>query len=375
MKRPDNQSQNLQAIIVTLIKKLKKVKIDNAMNKIFYLPLLLIAFYFCQPINAADDKELLELYKENKQLRDELADRDSKIATLEHEIQELKDFPATDPQVSPALITDDTYLRGLEAEVARLRADSVEMRQAIQRMNADGVAAMAMKDKEAASRIASLLEKHHEDSVVIAAQKEELSRLAMFRKEFLATLVADVDREWLDKPYSQIDIAELVYEISKYDEFAGEDQRIAEAAQKLKGLRDNLTVYNEALNLINSPFNGPRVKALVPELNDIRDKASNPDQRNELRKTYVTLDNYEYSVQIFQNLIREINSNISGLTSRNGALMLIFGIIDEKKDEIEQIKSVPWLADEYELYYRNLEQDCLAPNAAAEEILAIKTGL
>lgn len=194
--------------------------------------------------------------------------------------------------------------------------------------------------------------------------KKELDELKAFKLEWLRELAQRVDQEWLNKKYSQIDLAQIEQAYDQYSKYSVDDPMVAEAKNKMTPLVEGYRIYNKAMEAINAPYDEALTKVLLPKLNDLCDREQDPAQKDELKALARILGNYELNVGLFQDLKNGIDTQISELgdgTTHRMAYPLVKDVLKtfEEDGTIEAIEEVPYLKKTLEEYKKALNEDCI----------------
>lgn len=336
--------------------------------------LLLVAFncpVLSNAMNNCDEDD--DLYKENYELKKELAKKEVRIKELE---TALADIEAEKNKVDSLLKVEKasgkskelkSQLQTLEQENKRL---SAELEQCASKIED----AVSQQSKNYQEQISQLLQQHSEDSTEIVSLREDLKDLANFRKMWIAQLAESVNEKWLNKPYSQINIQELEKALKQYEEFASTDVRIADAFKKLELLMADCQIYNQGISTISTPYDKNKINTVMNSMKSLLDRTTNPTSKDELSLLHWKLDNYGITIEIFQDVIKAVDKQLSGQSDHKQAWPLVNAVLNklEKDDEyITAVKKIPWLSEQYDAYYKNLKKNCIAVNEVRNEIMNI----
>jgi len=229
--------------------------------------------------------------------------------------------------------------------------------------------AVDKKAQESQAQILQLTQQHANDSTTIESLKQELANLTSFRKLWLTQMAESVNEKWLIKPYSEINLSELEGAVKQYEEFASDDERIADACTKLKSLQAECQLYAQGVEAIDSPYDANRVKSLATSIKNLRDSANDKGKKDELSSLLWKLDNYGTAIKLFKDVIKAVDKQIEGRTNKDNALPLVQAVLKKDEGKITDIKKFPWLAKQYDLYYKDLETNCVAPSAVHDCIM------
>lgn len=343
---------------------------------------------YAQEPQSADDgnpyKELAELRKEQLAEKDkEIDDLKGRIAKLEKqlkqsggkdsEIEKLKKqiekLNAALEQAKKDLETERTASKdaNYKKQVEELTKERDDLKASLEK-------AATVAAEECAAKVSELQAQRDADAARIAELSAELDGLANFRKVWLRELAGTVDEKWLGKPYSEIDSAELERAYSQYEEFADTDPKVAEARDKMKKLLDEYRIYHNGMLCISQMYDREKVTEAYNEVKGLKGRVSGA-KASELEPLFKKLSDYRVTVDIFKELIDAVDGMKSGSERHAAAKPLVMAVLNNKKEDIDAIKAIPWLAGQYEKYQKALETDCLGEDAAgiSKRIKDLKT--
>lgn len=130
-----------------------------------------------------------------------------------------------------------------------------------------------------------------------------------------------------------------------------------------------------AVKAVNSQYNKTSINAVALSVKNLRDKTTDINKKEELSLLYWQLDNYGVTVEIFQDVIKAVDEQITDQTNHRSAWPLVKAVLDkqEKDDEyITAINKIPWLSQQYKMYYEALERNCIAPNKVRNIIMNLQ---
>lgn len=331
--------------------------------------LFLIGMVLCLGSTYAQNGEAVDAQKQDEKniqsLEKNLKDRDETIGKLEIELAELK---AENEQLDSALQAEikEGKAAKYKKQIKQLKKDSLDLFQQM------GTALEAMQ-QEHQKQIDIFADKHEKDSLAIVALQEELNGLEEFRIKWLAQLAESVDEKWLNKPYAAIDVTALEKDYAQYEQYAPMDAKVDEAKDKLTPFVVNTRLYQRGKEAVDTVYNAEVVNSLIEPMRTLRDSIPEGDNRDDVANLYWQLDNYAITIKIFQNVIKAVNKQVQG-QSAAGAWPLAEAELDKQEKEFEYIsaiKDIPWLATQYDEYYKLLEKDASKPNEIGEAILNI----
>ena len=189
-----------------------------------------------------------------------------------------------------------------------------------------------------------------------------------FQEQYLASLAANVGTKWLNKRYADVDLAALEADFKQYEKFAPVNNDVNVAYTKLKPFVSNCRIYDQGKKAVNSPYVAEDVAAITPKVKAIRDAATDPANKQDIAELFSQLNYYKVTVQIFQDLIKSIDAVVEGQAV---ALPLVTATLKKSQEDVDEIQKIPWLKQQYDLYYAQLQKDCKnhAKNKARQTIL------
>lgn len=291
----------------------------------------------------------------------------------------------------------DKVIEKLELRLEKLRIENEKLDSALQAERREGKAATYKKQikqlkkdslalslqmettveelqKKHQEKMDVLVGQHTEDSLAMASLQEELYHMQEFRVMWLAQLAESVNEKWLEKPYVAIDVLALEKDYEQYDRYAPMDAKVAEARDKLKPFVDNVHLYWRGIEAVNSVYDTEKVTSLIEPMRVLRDGMPGGDNRDDVANLYWQLDNYAITIEIFQDVIRAVNEAVKGISGQAGAWPLVKAALEKQETEseyISAIKMIPWLAKQYDEYFKLLEKDSTRPNKVGEAIMRI----
>lgn len=183
----------------------------------------------------------------------------------------------------------------------------------------------------------------------IASLEEELKGLESVRQKLDAQLMQDVQSKWLSKTYSQLEENALRAAVAQYRQRAEANKAMDASYQQMQALLDEFTIYERGMQAVSNPYHAESVSQLADEVKQLRAKVTG-DRRKELSKLFVMLDDYPATVQIFQDLISEIDKQKTFADIKK-----VIKAQEEDGEVITSITSIPWLKSRYEAYYNALK--------------------
>ena len=321
-----------------------------------------------------NNEDVEDPYKELYTLKKEIEKKDAKIEKLELDLAKMK----SEKNMTDSLLKVERAMgksKEMKSQLQLLEIENAKLKKELANCSNQIDEALAKQAKVNLDIITQYQQQHSKDSIEIENLKRNLADLSSFRKMWIAQLAVSVNDKWLNKPYSQINIAELETDLKQYEEFASTDNKIADARDKLKVLLQNCRAYEKGKNLVNSEYNKTSINNIILTIKNLRDKITDRNKKDELSLLYWQLDNYGITIEIFQDVIKAVDEETKDMISHKAAWPLAKAVIDkmEKEDEyITAIKKIPWLSKQYDLYYKTLEKDCKSPNVAHDTIIKLQ---
>lgn len=313
----------------------------------------LIGIMLCVATAYAQDKE-------------ELDPKDKVIEKLELRLKELR---IKNEKLDSALQAErrEGKAASYKKQIKQLKKDSLALSQQM----ATTIEELQKKHQE---QMDTLIGQHKKDSSAIVSLQEELHGLQEFRMRWLAQLAESVNEKWLEKPYAIIDVPALEKDYEQYDRYAPMDAKVAEARDKLKPFVDNVYLYRRGIEAVNSVYDAEKVTSLIKPMRVLRDGMPDGDNREDMTNLCWQLDNYAITIEIFQDVIKAVNEAVKGISGQAGAWPLVKAALEKQETEsqyISAIKMIPWLAKQYDEYFKLLEKDSTGPNKVGESIMRI----
>lgn len=330
--------------------------------------LFLIGMALCLGSTYAQSGEAVDAQKQEKviqSLTEELKDRDETIKKLNLLLEILE---TEKEQLDSALQAErkEGKATTYKKQIKQLKKDSLALSQQME------TALEAMR-QEHQKQVDIFAGQHEKDSLDIVVLQEELNGLKDFRVKWLAQLAESVNEKWLNKPYAAIDVTALEKDYAQYAQYAPMDAKVAEAKDKLTPFIANARLYQQGKDAVNSRYNAEVVNSLIEPMRTLRDSIPKGSNRNDVDKLYTQLNDYAITIKIFQNVIKAVNEAVQG-QSAIGAWPLAEAILNKQETDFEYIsaiKDIPWLAKQYDDYYKLLKKDASKPNEIGEAILNI----
>lgn len=331
--------------------------------------LFLIGMALCLGSTYAQSEEAVDAQKQDEKaiqsFTEELEERDKTIEKLNLLLEKLETENERLDSALQAEIKEGKAAK-YKKQIKQLQKDSLALSEQMEE-------ALEAMRQEHQKQIDIFADQHEKDSLNIVALRKELNGLEEFRVKWLAQLAESVDEKWLNKPYAAIDVAALEKDYAQYEQYAPMDAKVAEAKDKLTPFIANARLYQRGKEAVDTVYNAKEVNSLIEPMRTLRDSIPEGDNRNDVDKLYTQLNDYAITIEIFQDVIKAVNTQVQG-QSAAGAWYLAEAELNKQEKEseyISAIKDIPWLAEQYEEYYKLLKEDASKPNKIGEAILNI----
>lgn len=312
----------------------------------------LLLFFGISNLMAQEEKDVTKL-------KEQLAGQQKQIEQLKAEVATLDSTLRVERK--------DGKSARYKKQIEQLKRDSVE-----QARQWEAKLQQTVQEKDAV--LTQRDERHKADAETIAALKQQLNGLQVFRAKWLAELASEVDGKWLNKPYPAVDLTQLEADYQQYEEFAAADARVAEARNKLKPFVENVRLYVQAAEAVNSPYDKTKVESLIPALRTLRNQCTEQQGATEVKLLFWQLDNYAMTVKIFQKVIKAVQEVVNNETEHLFAWPLVQATLKKLEKEssyITALDEIPWLKEQSKAYRESLATNCVQPNAIADKIMAL----
>lgn len=204
--------------------------------------------------------------------------------------------------------------------------------------------------------------------------ERELNQLKDFKRVWLAQLASSVDEKWIKKPLAEVDSKDFERDFRQYYDFADADPEVANAYWKMDQLKNQLEIYQEAMRCLSSPYDREKVNSALNKVKIERDSLSK-HRAAEWDSLYVKLDNYEATIEMFQDLIRSVDGNIKDMDASLIPKMAKAAIenFDQDSGVLSAIEEIPWLQETFEAYRDLLydEERCKGGNEPRNTIMKL----
>ena len=340
------------------------------MNGIKYLLLFALCWNFTL-LRAQENKEnSVDPYKEIYDLKKGIDKKDDIIKKLEKELAKAK----ADKNKADSLLNVEKAVgksKELKTRLQELENENKKLKSDLEICAANVQKAVSEQAQQSEEQIQKLLLQHSKDSMELVSLKKDLDELSGFRKMWLTQLAESVNEKWLDKKYSEINVTELESALQQYEEFASADNRIREAADKLKVLLGDCLLYQQCIIAVNSRYDADVVNTLVTSVQKLLDRNKKSDNEKELSLLYWQLDNYAYTVEVFQDVIKAVDKVIDGQSLIWPLAKAELDGQEKEEGNITAIKRIPWLSDRYLEYCQAMEKGD-AKNSVRDLILSLQ---
>lgn len=206
------------------------------------------------------------------------------------------------------------------------------------------------------------------DAALIVKKEGELTSLIKARQNYIASLIADVDNIWTKKNYSQMTLEELESALKPYAKYE-QEQGMADAYAKMKTLHEAFKTYNKGKVALTLKYDAKKVNQYLSDIKSLMDSTADATKKQELEEVHGQLTDYGKAAQLFKGLIKEIDNLTAEDLPQKALWAMIKATVNNHAADVNAIKAIPWLEDQYESYYESLKKDCKAFNAARNAIV------
>ena len=315
----------------------------------------------------ADDDTLLDIIKEtrekNKDLENEIKDKDAQIKRLTTQLQRAETARDQAEEELRQLRDDNAKHVGdsksLEDEIIRLQGEINSLQNELSRVQGESNTAFERERQGYVNQIEQLSKQNTQFSDRIAALEKERAEMLVFRRQMVESKVKDVDTKWMNRPFAQINPAELDADLEFFNEFPKENG-VQAAIKKLNALKNSYLVYQDAVEVVNNPYDARKVAAITPKITALANSSSNAANKKDLDTLAKQLKYYKESVQIFQEVIMAVDDQVKTRSNHVAALPFVEMELEKQAEyeNIDAINEVPWLARQYKDYVAGLKKNC-----------------
>ena len=191
----------------------------------------------------------------------------------------------------------------------------------------------------------------------------------------LSQMANSVDKTWLGMTYAEIDMTSLSEELKLYEDFQEQDKGVAKAYKTLSAFGKDVMLYNQGVEIVNSPYDSDRIAAIIQPFENLVDKERHAGRKAESTVVLGQLKDYSVCLQRFQKDIIEPVDGMLESYKRDGtskkAWKQLRSFLDSADGSmaVNKLSQIPWLEKQYNLYVRQLEVNPYAPNPARETII------
>ena len=297
-----------------------------------------------------------------KKLRKDTASLQAKLSAKEKELQTSKSSVLKKQNDSLS-----ARIKLLEVIVIRLQSDSISLATQLSKTKKE------LDSLSSAKKNNDKLKKDNKKQAdTIRMLKNELAKLQPFKQKYLSQMAENVDDDFLNKPFKDIDSVEFEKALKEFNDFASEDKRIAAAAKKLSALKNDYILYRKGVAVVNSPYNATKIKEIKDPLYNLYNKTPQSDKKDDIYNFFWQVNNYASKVNVFKNLIKDVDKRINA--NKNDAFAfadLELKNQEKKSQAITAIQQIPYLKKLYDDYYAALKKNCFGANPAKDEVLSL----
>ena len=190
---------------------------NSCMNCIKYI--ILIAFCgHCLIVSAQDQKDQGgDPYKLIYDLREELTKKDALIDKLKKDLakaEEGKNEADSLLKVEKAVGKS----KEIKKQLRELEQANENLKDSLNECSANVAKSVSQQVQRCQEQLDRLMKQHLEDTLLISSLRRDLNELSGFRKMWLTQLAESVNEKWIEKKYSEINVAELESALRQYEE-------------------------------------------------------------------------------------------------------------------------------------------------------------
>ena len=116
-----------------------------------------------------------------------------------------------------------------------------------------------------------------------------------------------------------------------------------------------------------------QVDRLKSQIQELKGQVDDEFKKKELERLYTQLENYRVTIEIFQDVIKAVEESTIGQDTHDMAWPLVEIVLKKQEDDNEYIsalRDIPWLSKQFDSYYEDLKNDCLAKSSVRNEIMS-----
>lgn len=337
-------------------------------RKILFLIGMALSFGSTYAQSEKPDNDQRQHEKAIESLKEDLEDRDKTIRELEADLAELN---AENEKLDSALRAERKEGKAAKyrRQIKQLKEDSTALSERMEE-------ALEKMRQEHQKQVDLFVAQHKEDSLVNVDLRAQLAELEEFRVIHLAQMAESVDEKWLNKAYADVDSVALETDFAQYDQYAPMDTAVAQARDKLAAFVANVRLYRQGRKAVHSKYEADVVSPLIEPMRALRNRLPEGSNKDDVANICWQLDNYAITVEIFQDVIKAVNKAVEGQKTAKAAWYLAQAELNKQEKEseyISAIQDIPWLKEQYGVYYKLLEKDASKPNEVGEKILKLLT--
>ena len=322
------------------------------MKKLILSMLLLVFAASALPLTAQTD--LAQKRHEADSLREIIKTKQHEIDSLD---LELKDFQNKKKQVDS--------LRNLSVELKR---EFLALRE-----ECDGLSKVKERVTDSIKQLGPQLDAQKTKNRDLENYKKHVAPLV---ERQLSQMANDIDQAWLSKTYAETDMTKLFEELELYEAFKDSDRGVGNAYAKMKAFSDDVALYSQGEEAVNSPYDASKVAILVQPMSVLAKREPHPGRKQEAETVYGQLKDYKNTVRYFQeNIIPEVDKILNNIKKdKKEAWKQVKQYLDTGDGGMirQYLTKIPWIAGQYNLYIKQLETDPFGKNAARQTIMSLK---
>ena len=229
------------------------------------------------------------------------------------------------------------------------------------------------------TRLQELIAQQDQTMKELAGTIEDLQRqleaMQPIKEQWISSLIALYSNKWAAVPFSQIPLDALDQDIADCKEYAKVDASLFPMIDDLSLLRSQVRVYQEGVKAVTSFYEKDVVNALIPEFDRLQQEVVGSIREDEVQRVGYQLRKFELRIKLFQKVIKQVDATMADFDTHSSAWPLAkreLKNIEEEMESITSICAIPWLAEQYDAYYKALSTNCKGPNKARDAILSIE---
>lgn len=195
------------------------------------------------------------------------------------------------------------------------------------------------------------------DTIRLYNTIKELTKIKVKAIHDLETKIAEAKKLPISKLEEELKACRKEYESLGEER----DPDFKTARDQLDKLREDLKLFNDVNTVLKSPYSAERVNSALKKIEDLKENSVEcEERRKELDRTATLLKEYESITQETRNLIDYVGDFLALFKKYNSKQ--IKNEIDydsDLKKQLEKTNSIPYLKEQYDLFWKELENGSL----------------